>query len=132
MTIAEAKAALPSLTIAGDTSHGACAYARSSELPDSVSVLIEGGRVGRVSVTGGKTRTAEGAGIGDSEQRIDSLYPGRVKVTPHKYTAGHYLTVQAADARDTVFAIVFETDSGRVRVFHAGREPQVHYVEGCA
>jgi len=133
MTIAQARAAMPSLAIPAAAEKGGCEYARSASLPDSVMVLLEGGRVGRVDVYGGHTRTAEGAGIGDTEARVKSLYGGRVVVTPHKYSpTGHYLTVRPTEPRDSAFAIVFETERDAVTRIHAGIEPQVHYIEGCA
>jgi len=82
-----------------------------------------------VDVTEGPVATTEGARIGDSEDRIESLYPGQVKVMPHKYTAGHYLVVTPARGGDN--RIVFETDGEKVVRYRSGREPAVEYVEGC-
>jgi hypothetical protein len=92
-------------------------------------MIVEGG-VARVAVDRAGVATASGARVGDTEERVASLYPGRVRVTPHKYEeGGHYLTVNAAD--DSSFAIVFETSKGRVTRYRAGRRPAVEYVEGC-
>ena len=92
--------------------------------------MIDGGRIARVDVDSAGIATAAGARIGDSEARIERLYAGRVRTTPHKYEeGGRYLTVDAAD--DSSFAIVFETSKGRVTRYRAGRRPAVEYVEGC-
>jgi hypothetical protein len=93
--------------------------------------MVEGGSIARVEVVSGTTATTEGARVGDSEDRIQQLYPGRVVTTPHKYTSGHYLTVKPIDAADSLNRLVFETDGHRVTEYRAGRLPQVEYVERC-
>jgi hypothetical protein len=94
--------------------------------------MVRGGEVARVQVDSGPVRTVEGAGIGDSEARIDSLYHGRVTVGPHKYTEGHYLTVKPTTGDESAFRLLFETDGRRVTRYRAGRLPEVEWVEGCA
>lgn len=106
-----------------------CAYVRLTKAPAGVALMVENGIVSRVDVTEGPVATTEGARIGDSEDRIESLYPGQVKVMPHKYTAGHYLVVTPASGGEN--RIVFETDGGKVVRYRSGREPAVEYVEGC-
>ena len=110
----------------------ACGYAASDRLPEGVKVMMEGARVVRLDVVSGDVPTAEGARIGDTEARIQKLYPGRVTVQPHKYTDGHYLTVRPAVASDTTHLIVFETDGRAVLRYRGGQKPQVEYVESCA
>jgi hypothetical protein len=132
MTIAEARAAVPSLQLPPNAEKADCDYAKSRDLPDSVLVMIGDGRVARLDVLGGSIKTAEGAGIGDTEERIQKLYGNRLTIAPHKYTDGHYLIVRATDPRDSAFAIVFETDGRKVINYRAGRSPAVHYVEGCS
>jgi hypothetical protein len=110
----------------------ACTYAKSARLGPGVKVMVEGARVVRVEVDSGRAATAEGARIGDTEARIQQLYPGRVTVGPHKYTDGHYLTVRPAEAGDTTHLLIFETDGNAVLRFRGGQKPQVEYVEGCS
>ena len=110
----------------------ACGYAESVRLPAGVKVMMEGARVVRVDVVSGGVATAEGARIGDTEARVQQLYPGRVTVQPHKYTDGHYLVVRPAEASDTTHLIVFETDGQVVLRYRGGKKPQVEYVESCA
>jgi hypothetical protein len=110
----------------------ACGAATSTRLPAGVRVMTEGARVVRVEVDSGSIATAEGARIGDTEARIQQLYPGHVTVGPHKYTDGHYLTIRPAEASDTTHLLVFETDGRVVLHFRGGQKPQVEYVEGCA
>jgi hypothetical protein len=110
----------------------ACGYGMSVRLPAGVRVMMEGARVVRVQVDSGTVATAEGARIGDTEARIQQLYPGRVTVQPHKYTNGHYLVVRPAEPSDTTHLIIFEMDGRVVQRFRGGRKPQVEYVEGCS
>jgi hypothetical protein len=52
-----------------------------------------------------------------------------VRVTPHAYTEGHYLTIIAPDRKH---GIVFETDGSRVTQYRAGRLVAIRYGEGCS
>ena len=130
MTVADASKALGgALVVPAETAAG-CDYATWRGGPRGVHVMIDDGRIARVEIDSVGIATAAGARVGDTEERIRSLYPGRVIVTPHKYEDGHYLTVNAVD--DSSFAIVFETSKGRVTRYRAGRRPAVEYVEGCS
>ena len=131
MTIAEATTALGgALVVPVEYDTAGCDYATWRGGPRGVHVMIDQGRIARVEVDSGSVATAAGARIGDSEERIRSLYPGRVTVTPHKYEDGRYLTVNGVG--DSSAAIVFETSKGRVTRYRAGRRPAVDYVEGCS
>jgi hypothetical protein len=131
MTLAEARRALgDALVVPKGTDTTGCAYVRWLGAPRATRVMIDEGRIARIEIDSTNVATAAGARVGDSEERIQQLYPGRVKVTPHKYVEGHYLTVNAAD--DSSFAIVFETEKGQVTRYRAGRKPAVGFVEGCA
>jgi len=109
----------------------ACDYAYPRGV-DSLGFMIEQGKVVRVDVRRHDIRTHEGAGVGDSEARIQQLYPSRVRVSPHKYTDGHYLTVAPADTVGHPYRLIFETDGAVVTNFRGGVLPQVAYVEGCS
>ena len=131
MTLVEAATALGgALIVPVEYDTAGCDYATWRGGPPGVHVMIDGGRIARVEVDSGSVATAAGARVGDTEERIQSLYPGRVTVTPHKYEDGHYLTVNTVG--DSSLAIVFETSKGRVTRYRAGRRPAVEYVEGCS
>ncbi len=133
MTRAEAEAVVGgSLAVNGDRAWTDCHYVPADRLPSGVRVMVEAGTVARIEIDSRAVTTTEGARIGDSEDRIRQLYPTSVVATPQKYTAGHYLTIRPAAAADSEFRLVFETDSGRVTRYRAGRVPPVEYVEGCA
>lgn len=128
MTVAEAKAAVPGFSVPASRDSTACTYGKANSLPAGVFVMVEGGKVARVEVRRGSVATSAGAKIGDSEERIKSLYPSATS-TPHKYLpAGHYLNYAPSGSNDK---IVFETDGKRVTTYRAGMQPQVDYVEGC-
>ena len=130
MTAAEAKAVVPAFSVAPSRDTTACTYSRTDGLPPGVMVMLEGGKIVRVEVRRGTIATSTGARVGDSEDKIKTLYPGQVSSTPHKYTqGGHYLTVTPPSSTDR---IIFETDGKRVVNYRAGQRPQVEYVEGCS
>lgn len=134
MTVSEAsKAAGVQLVSEGSFGvGGSCSYVRPKG-KNSVAFMVTEGRIARVDVSGGSPiTTLSGARIGDTEARIKSLYSGQIKVTPHKYTNGHYLTFVPKDRQDSNYRVVFETDGKRVTGFRAGKLPEVEYVEGCA
>jgi hypothetical protein len=103
-----------------------CAFLKTKNGPEGVSFMVEQGHVSRVDVISGPTATSAGARIGDTEDRIKSLYSG-ISVTPHKYnTGGHYLTYSGDGGK-----IVFESDGSKVTKYRAGNTPSVENVEGC-
>jgi hypothetical protein len=106
-----------------------CQYVRPPGAPPGVGVMVVDGRVARVDVDSGRVATAEGVRVGDPEARVRSLYAGRVREQPHKYTRGRYLVVTPAGAPDG--RIVFETDGSAVTRYRAGRIPEVEWVERC-
>lgn len=102
-----------------------------SGIPD-VNVMVVNGKIARIDVDTGAVTTEDGGKIGDSEDRIKSIYGDDVQVEPHKYNAGwHYLTV-LGDSASAGKALVFETDGKQVTSFRGGRLPEVKWVEGCS
>jgi len=117
--------------IPGESLDG-CSSLESSAVPEALDIMFLGGRVARISVHQSGFRTASGAGVGDTEDRIKQLYPGRITVGPHPYEAGHYLTYRPADPADRGYGMIFETDGKKVTSFRAGTEEAVALIEGCA
>jgi len=109
-----------------------CGYLRSQTLPDGLELMFSRGRLVRIDVRKQGIRTASGAGVGDTETRIQSLYPGHIQVTQHHYDSdGHYLTYKPQDAADQDFELLFETSHGKVTSFRTGFREPVRWVEGC-
>lgn len=101
-------------------------------IPEGVSVMVVKGKIARIDVDTGAVTTEEGARIGDTEDKIKSIYGEDLQIQPHKYiTGGHYMIVPG-DSASAGKAIVFETDGQRVTMFRAGRQPEVQWVEGCS
>lgn len=111
---------------------GGCDYIFPRGWPEGISVMVVDGRVVRIDVSQGQVLTAEGAGIGTTEQEIVEIYPGQVEVRPHKYTDGNYLVVRPAGPLGAEHRIVFETDGSVVERYRVGVLPAVEWVEGCA
>jgi hypothetical protein len=108
-----------------------CYYVAWRGAPAGVRVMVEASSIARIDVDSAGIATAAGMRVGDAEERVQQLYPGRVEVSPHKYIDGHYLTVTPESPADSAFRIVFEADKGRIVRYRAGRLPAVGYVEGC-
>jgi hypothetical protein len=130
MSAGQVQSLLPRLQATGDLNRAECTYARSSLLPPGVVLMFAKGSLARVDVLSGRAQTDLGARLGDTEDQVAMLYGRSLKVSPHKYTEGHYLTVQGESA-DSIFRIVFETDGSRVLRYRSGRIPEVEWVEGC-
>ncbi len=110
-----------------------CYFARIKNAPADLMMMVEKGKISRVDVTRALTiATTTGAKIGDTEDRIKSLYPNQVAVQPHKYTDGRYLVVTPVAAADKNYRIIFETDGQKVLRYRSGLMPAVEYVEGCS
>jgi hypothetical protein len=129
MTSADVRRALDLPASAGSVN--GCSYLPgTSATALHANVMLTSDTVVRFDVRDGSIATAEGARVGDSEARVQSLYSGRVSMQPHKYVAGgHYLVV--TDPAHPADRIVFETDGKVVTQFRAGRTPEVTNVEGC-
>jgi hypothetical protein len=100
-------------------------------IPFGVNVMVVKRKVARIDVDTGLVTTEDGVKIGDTEDRVKSIYGDEVEVTPHKYIAGHHYMTVRGDSASAGKAIVFETDGKQVTMFRAGRLPEVEWVEGC-
>ena len=110
-----------------------CAYLSSTAVPKQLGVMFAEGRVVRIDVFYSEIRTASGAGVGDSEEKIKRLYPGRISVEPHFYVpGGHYLTYHPANPAEKGYGLRFETEDGTVTSFRAGTIAAISLVEGCS
>jgi len=101
-------------------------------VPDNIGVMIVRGKVARIDVDTGSVTTEDGAKIGDTEEKIKSIYDGDVQVEPHKYIPGGHYMIVMGDSASAGKAIVFETNGKVVTNFRAGRLPEVKWVEGCS
>ena len=132
MTIREAEASARTRLLSPGGKLGNCWYVKPQGGPRDISFMVIDEQIARVDISGNSPiTTVSGARIGDSADRIKSLYA--VRITPHEYVrGGHYLTFVPNDTSDRRYRMVFETDGKRVKMIRAGRLPEVEYVEGCA
>ncbi len=105
------------------------------ELKD-IAFMVTKGRIARVEIRDKRITTIRGARIGDTLDRIISLYPGQIQVIKAPLTSrpegnSKHLTFVPKDAVDKNYRIIFETTFDRVREFRSGKLPEVEFLEGC-
>ncbi|MEZ2231954.1 hypothetical protein [Microcoleus sp.] len=113
-----------------------CSYFEPQGEPKGISFMVINGRISRIDISSDRITTIKGARIGDTEERIFSLYPGQIQATRHPYQGrspynGKYLTFVPKDATDKNYRIIFETSKNRVERFRSGKLPEVEAIEGC-
>lgn len=113
-----------------------CSYFEPQGEPKGISFMVINGRIPRIDISSERITTIRGARIGDTEERIFSLYPGQIQATRHPYQGGppyngKYLTFVPKDATDKKYRIIFETSKHRVQRFRSGKLPEVEAIEGC-
>lgn len=110
-----------------------CYYVAPEENTMDIRFMVTDGTIARVDIgRDSEIVTLSGAGIGDSEDRILSLFPGQIEVRPHPYVQGHYLEFVPRDRVDQNYRVIFETHDGKVNAYRAGQLPEVNYIEGCS
>ncbi|MEP0873011.1 hypothetical protein NDA01_24795 [Trichocoleus desertorum AS-A10] len=135
MTVREASRNAGVELISTYTNPNGCAFFRPRYGLTDVSFMATANRIARVDVRNPKVKTLRGAKVGDSEEKIKSLYAGQIQVKLHPYTGsrgGRYLIFVPKDREDQNFRIIFETSSGKVVQYRAGKLPEVDYIEGCS
>ena len=122
----------------GGREESQCSYVEPKGEPKGIAFMVTKGRIARVDIFSNKQiTTIKGVKIGDTEERIFSLYPGQIKATRHPYQGlpprnGKYLTFVPKDAADKNYRIIFETANNRVIRFRSGKLPEVEAIEGCS
>ncbi len=134
MTLKQAETANGTKFIVEDEQNPYCFYIKPQGGPSGMAFMMVDYKIARIDIFDNpRMTTLSGAKIGDSEERIKSLYPRQIEVTPHKYdNNGHYLTFVPRDNRDRDYRLIFETDGKKVTRFRSGKLPAVGYIEGCA
>ena len=126
----------------GGADPAACDQFRPERAPAGLLVMVEQGRLTRISlIQGSPVRTDRNIGVGDGRDRVEAAYGAAAVASLHKYVekpAG-YLDVWAGGGGGDAFApapsargIRYEIDAAnRVSAIHAGG-PAIQYVEGCS
>lgn len=112
-----------------------CDQFRPERAPAGMLVMIEQGRLTRISVSAGAdVRTEGGIAPGDSVYAVRSHFGSTIVSTPHKYwpAPAEYLTVWTVEPPSPERkGVVYEVnEEGRLIHIHAGG-PSIQYVEGC-
>jgi hypothetical protein len=99
---------------------------------EDVILMIEGKRLVRYDVRNDRTVAPGGGKVGMSLGQLQTLYPDRGDLTPHKYDErGHNLRVRPATEGGALINFEINGD-GNVTAWRVGQTPQVDYVEGCS
>lgn len=138
MTVNEASqsAGVKLVFVASGPDAYSCSYFKPQVDPQSISFMVAKGRIARVDISNERIATIRGAKIGDTEDRIISLYPGQIQITKHPFPLRpnenrKHLTFVPKDASDKNYRIIFETGNNRVYHLRSGKLPEVGYIEGC-
>ena len=99
---------------------------------DDVILMIEGKRLVRYDVRNDRIVAPGGGKVGMSLGQLQTLYPDRGDLTPHKYDEkGQNLRVRPAAEGGAIVNFEINGD-GTVTAWRVGKTPQVDYVEGCS
>ena len=108
-----------------------CTIARLKGGPKDFEFMLMARTIVRVGIFEIGVKTAEGAGVGTSEDEVKRLYANaKIEVSNHAYVDGHYLEVTMPGYANLRY--IFETYGKKVTAFRAGRLPEVGFIEGCA
>jgi hypothetical protein len=113
-----------------DADSEGCEYVAPERGYEGIGFMLINQRLARIDVSDPNVNTLSGVHVGSTQESVLALYPGRVVVSPHAYTApdGSYLTMLSPDKRH---GLRFETDHGKVTVYYAGTAEAIQYIEGC-
>jgi hypothetical protein len=145
MTLAEVTAALgpdSDPDAVGGPEPESCDQFRPKRAPEGMLVMIEEGRLTRITVTDqAEVKTDRGLGPGIPAAAVRAAYGSALQAAPHEYedAPAEYLTIwsKGGGPADRVppansRGIRYEVGStGTVAMIHAGG-PSITYVEGCA
>ncbi|GGE55367.1 hypothetical protein GCM10007276_35500 [Agaricicola taiwanensis] len=120
----------------------ACREYRPERAPEGLLVMLENGRLTRISLTGRSIiKTDAGLGLGAELAAVESAYGAAAMVSPAKYDpapaqditiwtkgAAGEAYVQNPDARGLRYEV---GTGGKVTAIRAGG-PSIQYVEGCS
>lgn len=144
MTLAQVNAAMgPDSDPAedGGPEPESCDQFRPARAPEGLLVMIEDGRLTRISLhDGSKVATDRGLKVGATRAEVKAAHGPELRSEPHEYESpeGEYLTVWTREDRGPdgfpgpeARGIRYEVASdGKVAIIHAGG-PSIQLVEGC-
>ena len=111
-----------------------CEEFHPARAPAGVLVMIEDGKLTRISLDEGVVRTDAGLGLGVTAAQVKATYGAQAKSSGHEYldAPAEYITVWTKGSGGPgSLGIVYEVGAdGKVFAIHAG-SPSIQYVEGC-
>ena len=133
MTLAEAE------EVVGDMAHvrsekavGSCQYVAPRNGPEGVKFMAVDDRIVRIDVAAKGSSTPAGAGVGDSQDEIMAMFPGKIDTTQSYCNRGdQLLTFVPQDPAQQQFRVIFETNGSEVTGYRAGQLPEVGFGAGC-
>lgn len=114
-----------------------CDQYRPTRAPEGMLVMLEGGRLSRITLTSKTSVTTDrGIAVGAAPDAVLAEYGVAVRSEPHKYEdpPAHYLTVwsKGEGVESSARGIRYEVNgTGKIAAIHAGG-PSITYVEGCS
>jgi hypothetical protein len=112
----------------------ACEQFHPARAPAGVLVMVEDGKLTRISLIEGTVRTDAGLGIGASAAQVKAAYGAKARSTRHHYIdpPAEYITVwtKGTGGPGSLGTVYEVGDDGKVFAIHAGG-PSIQYVEGC-
>lgn len=94
-----------------------------------ISLMVQAGRVTRISLDSPMLSTRSGLRVGDSAARVKAVLGRQLEIEAHKYDDdGQYFYVWEASRQR---GVKFEIVGGRVQTIYAG-DSSIQLVEGCA
>jgi hypothetical protein len=130
MTLAEAERA-SGLKFQVEAARDDCSYVKAQRGVKDVSFMVNDGTVAVVYVMNPEVKTLRGAKLGDSEERIRSLYSGQLVRGESINGRTKVLQFVPKDAADKNYRIVFSFGNGKLVSYRAGRLPEVGWLETC-
>jgi hypothetical protein len=144
MTLAEVAAAMgpdSDPAAVGGPEPERCDQFRPARAPEGLLVMIEEGRLTRISLyDGAQVATDKGLRVGAARAEVRAAYGAELRSEPHEYESpeGEYLTLwtkgappPGSAAGPNARGIRYEVaGDGRVATIHAGG-PSIQLVEGC-
>jgi hypothetical protein len=113
-----------------------CSYFKPQGKLKDIYFMVTKGRIARIDTSDKRITAIRGAKIGDTLDRIISLYLGQIQITKTPLTARSEgnpknLTFLPKDAADKNYRIIFQTSLNQVRRFRSSKLPEVEFIEGC-
>ena len=112
--------------------NGVCYQATPDNGPEGITFWITGGTVERIDIDTPGLTTRSGAGLGNTEVRINEMFGERIVTTPLPDGSGNLLAYVPQDESDKEFRVMFVSDGDTIVRLWSGRLPWAEVLSaGC-